>query len=428
MLSLTVKSFIKNIKNHALYLFFLTFIIASITLFSNLIAMQSSFLQVTGSKLLPDQIIPMRYDILSLLIIVTVVMIGFFAFQLYLNNQVKLLSIFRLGGTNFYKILSFFLIQLVVIFSLATLLGFNLGNLFFMFVNTYVCELLEIPVMEIQITNEALIYVICFICIKLFYLLLLTAGFVIRHEIKDLLRQQESFDPNNTKTIKKIPPKFQIFLAIIFVLIYLYVLIKSQGTYDSVFTGNLLIVSAAYPLLLKDGISNVLKKLKSLSVDTNKYIGFAHLDFTVRKILAYLGAFAILLVIVTTLMINSYSVFENFVYNICVYLILSIIFFLSIGYQLVLNVDNRQKDLTQLLRFGKTKNDLQKIISIEITGFFILVFLVTFLFPICSFVSAMIYNDVALNIILLLILFTAILFILTYVIVKKIYNQILKKI
>jgi hypothetical protein len=428
MLSLTVKSFIKNIKNHAVYLFFLTFIIASITLFSNLIAMQSSFLQVTGSELLPDQIIPMRYDILSLLIIVTVVMIGFFAFQLYLNNQAKLLSIFRLGGTSFYKILSFFLIQLVVIFSLATFLGFNLGNLFFVFVNTYVCELLEIPVMEIQITNESLIYVICFIGIKLFYLLLLTAGFVIRHEIKDLLRQQESFDPNNAKTIKKIPPKLQIFLTIIFVLIYLYVLIRSQGTYGSVFTGNLLIVSAAYPLLLKDGISNVLKKLKSLSVDTNKYIGFAHLDFTVRKILAYLGAFAILLVIVATLMINSYSVFENFVYNICVYLILSIIFFLSIGYQLVLNLDNRQKDLAQLLRFGKTKSDLQKIISIEITGFFIIVFLVTFLLPLCSFTSAVIYSDVTLNIILLLFLFTAILFILAYVIVKKIYNQILKKI
>lgn len=430
MFNLTAKMFSKNMRNHLVYLLFLTFLIAAITLFSNLLTMQSSYINASGAVFdgVPNTLNVFSYDLLSFVMILLLIFLGFYAFQYYLNSQSKILSIFRLSGTNFYKILVYMLLQLIVIFLIASCLGFGLGNFFYQMINVYLSQLMGLPIQELKITTEAIVYIVTIVGIELIYLLLLTMGFVYRHEIKDLLGYRESFDPKKGKARKATAPHVLFAASGIFLVLYVVIVIVQKATYSGIFMANLLIISFAFPLLLKNTLSALLKKMKQMSKSTNRFIGLSHLDFDLRKMIGYLIFFAILLVVVATWTIQSYSVYENFVYNICVYLILSIIFLFTIVYQMVLNIDSRKRDFSQLLKLGKTKRDIKKIITIEVLGFFIILFTIAFLMPTISFISAIIYGNVATTIIIILLAFNISLFVLSYIVTKAVYNSVIKTI
>ena len=423
MFALAVKSFVKDIRNHVIYLLFLTLSISTVTLFSNIISMQSSYLFTMEFE------VGTLYSLVSLIVIIMVIFLGFYAFQFYLSNQSKLLSIFRMGGSSFYKILGFMLFQLLIIFVIALFLGINLGFMFYRFINNYMLQLMNLSSIDIVFTSEAIIYIVIIVSIELIYLLLLTVGFVYRHQIKKLLGYQDEFDPIKGSSLSIINNKLKYRKYLFLVpIIYSVVCLLTKGRNAGILVGNLMIVGVVYPLFLSDGISDVIKMTKRKKKDTNIYLGLAHLDFDIRKTIRYLMVLSILLVVVCGMLISSYKVFNDFVYYVCVYFVLSLISMISIVYQLLLNIEDRKKDFIQLRKLGKTRKELKKIVNVELTGFYIVLYIITFLGPIATFISATLYQEVAISIIALLVAFYLGLVVISYVVTKIAYYNALRNI
>lgn len=433
MSSFTMKMFFKKSKNNFFYFLFLSFLFAAITLFSDLIVLQSSYIKNTTATALVNDMSGslsyvgnvLTYDVFSLVIILVIIFLGFYGFQFYLNNQTPILAVFRVSGVSFFKILFFMLVQLLIIYAAAVGIGFGIGTLFYQFMNGLIMQMMGIPQQAVVISSEAIIYIISIVGIKLAYLLMIAVGFIYRHEIKDLLRHQETFDPQKAIKQKKPSSKFQIVAMAISLFIYIGIIIFGSGKPHAVFNANCFIAIGGFSLLLENGIKLINDTLKVKTKDTNIYIGLCHLQFFIQKIIKYLIFFSILLVVISQLLVVSFPVLVDFVYNSYVYFIISIIFLFSIIYQFVLNANTRTKDFAQLIRLGKTKNDLNKILNVEIQGFFLVLFITIFIFPLLLFCSALIYGDLSIFMAFILIGSTFFIFIIAYLIAKTLLNKMI---
>ncbi len=303
---------------------------------------------------------------LAFLSMAFVVAMAFYAYNFYLENQTNELGIFMLSGSKFSRIFWYLLVQNVVIFGFAMVLGLGLGfavlPLVYLFINWF-CHL-DMPLFRYNLTAMMAVVLICLLLIV--YLAMVATGFVYRHDINNLLGMNQEAEKKDTRVIK-LP-------LIFYVIVFLSPLVAlfqrwDPGSFGIVGFAALL---AGFPGICHKVLPAVMRKLERKAFLTRKIalVAAGHFSQLVSGLATMLTVFAMICLLMNSMLLTNLQNAQNTALVLVNYAALLISAGMSVIYKLLLETDHRKQEFRHLYQLGYQVSDLKKMIVLEMAWLF----------------------------------------------------------
>ena len=301
------------------------------------------------------------------LAVVCVVLLVANAHNYFLYDKHQMMGIMKLSGCGYKEIFTYLITQTFTLLMIALPFGIILGSLGFEIFYYFFCYQIGIPYSFGNCSSTAIIYTFIIVIVLIFYLAIITVGFVSRYEVKELilykdsLHREQEYQKMLDYSISGMIPL--MIVAILFVRIFIsYQELDLMAGY-SIFSYGFFIGSIIKKCLVP--FITQLRKKKYI----NDKIMLATLSFVNLNMLRLNGLTRLLGGTITCAIYYMGRYFEyktDFMFFYLMFLIYTILAILAILYQMMMEAKSRTSTLKQLNKLGYTKADITKIIKKEV--------------------------------------------------------------
>lgn len=361
-------------KKSFFYIFTCTFSVMITFLFTNI-------LYNTNYHGLQQMYDPSDYNnifsvMLSYLVIAIVVAMNFYAYNFYLSSQTKEIGIYLLGGSKLTKIFSYLFVQNLFIFLIALVVGICLGYGAVPLVNQY---------MNMQMGTNYPIFVysptafwgtIGLTIVILFYLAVVSTGFIHRHEIKELLGMMGDMKKTNEGIIHL--PNF--IYAFIFFGAMIFVAFSGDASMNAVI--GFVAVLGGFLGVCRHIMPNIIGKVQRKWLITHRLglVSSGNFHHSLVQSCSVMQIFLMICIFMNAYMINSADDPKKYGLVFIAYVTLVISVAMALGYKILLDTNTRKITFKHLHKLGYSRSDLITMIKQEIIALFTFVLVILFMF------------------------------------------------
>lgn len=316
--------------------------------------------------------------ILSLVVVVIAMVMGFFANSYYLSGKTKELAIETLSGGNVLTLANYILTQNLIIMLISIPLGMGIGYFAIAFINQFLYSRIGITANIWQVYPAGMAYTIVSLITEMVWLVIVDTGYAYRTEIKTLISAEKTMNPKSEGFVKL--PKI-VFVALYLLPIFLFLVLKPDPfTYLAVSCIGLFGISG----ILKAVIPSLLGRVSKTKLLGNPYrmISSGNLKYSLKKATTLIQMLIISAIFLVCFMCAYYSDSKQLIIILMSYVVLTFLMAVSIVYKIIIEASHRAISFRHLKMIGYITKDLKKIIAQEVIG----LFGVIILFPVLYFV------------------------------------------
>ena len=377
----------KNSKNYLIFLGYQTLTVAIIFLFSYLLGAKESFLNIL--EIYEGEIINLGVEsyfnphilvLVSLMVLVVVTLLGFYSYQFFLNEQTKLLGIFKLSGVSNNTIIIFYTLQLSLILLISIPIGVSVGYVFSGYVNDMIFQSLAIENQSIQLPLETIIHVILIMGAQATYYGMISFGFVYRYEINELSSFKAKASPNKIRIFNFESKMITIVSVVYFIGMMIALFRLDSPDYDNIMLIGMLLVIPLNRIVFNI-IIPIINKWKWKLKNTNWFIALSNLVVTISKTFSLTLFICVCFICVFGINITTYEFISDEVFSKCISIATIIIFIVALVFSIPMQIRSRGNDSYQLMKLGKTRKDIKQIALIETIATIISIIFLTMFIP-----------------------------------------------
>jgi len=356
------KYFKKDFKDYIKsYFLFQTIAIINLFIFSHFVDNSNTFLRIHFDDYNIDSIEA------TFILIVMVIALGFYAYHYLLNTQNDKLAIFKLSGIKMSVIILYFLSYLFFIVFSSLILAIPLGILGLDVIYRFIFSSYGNTYPGFHFSSNIIAYFLVMLIFQVIYLVILTIGFIYRTEIKHLI-----YGATSLSVIKSRKKKQTILLNSLITLLGFFVLVYGFTNFEVTYGDLLFVGLVSIFLIVKRFISSILfwligqYKIRIASKYNNLFIGLTTLKTSLIKTNSIITILSFIVYFIFCNIYLSYQRPSDSVLNIAIYAFVTLILCITIGYQMLMNTNERKIDFEQLYNLGKTKKELLFILRFEV--------------------------------------------------------------
>ena len=413
----------KEYKQSLIYTLTLALTIAVTFLFFNII--DNRYLM--ENSVLNDVLTLPFSTTLSFIIILFCAFMIIFANSFYVSRKTKEIAIMTMSGSSFLKITLYLFYQNMVMTVIAFPIGLLIGYLMSIGVNQVIYQILHHSVSLFYIPMNAFGDTLICILAIIFTQLMYVSGYVYRHDIQYLLKQENTIDLRTNKLVP-IPSFFYMIVYVFGIVLLCTTEYEVTSSLVPCFVGVL-------------GIGGMIKycfgsfftyiKKKKYLKDSICLISFSYLYTSLRKSVFLIQIYAVSLSTMVAIMIQQYNSPREMVTAIIGFVVMMLLLLASLLYKYSMDIQSRKTSFYNLYKLGYSSQSLVKIVLYEVIGFYGIVFLLPFIYVVVTLVLAYIHSIVSIGFVGILlgvqILFVVIVGVITLIIYKNAVLQQVKE-
>ena len=328
-----------------------------------------------------------NYGVMVLAVCI-IILLAVYAHNYFLTEKYKFMGIMRLGGSNFKEVLTYILTQTFMLVIIALPIGLVLGTLIYLYIN-------HLFVVKAGFSGggalsiESFLYSLVILFILIFYLAIITVGFVHRHEITELLGYKKSMDRNqdSQKMLNfSTPGIFYLFLIIG----GLFIIIRAIGSGSNVaIVVGIISLAAFMDGFVSKWLSPFIEKLRRGVFITNQRmvatLGFVNVSL--RRVIVLVQLLGGSLLATSSYLARYIDSISDFIYFYLLFLIFVVLTSLALLYQILMETASRKESLKQLYIIGYTKKDIQSIVRNEIVILMTIIFIIGYIYTFFAYIN-----------------------------------------
>ena len=423
----SIEMLLKDWKTNVYYLIMISIVSATSFVFGNISYDKDLKVEMVTNQF--GSLVPRYSEFIIMIVLGFSLFLAIYAYLYVLKNKSQELKLIKLTGSSVKKMMYFLIVQNIVLLVLGSFLGLIIGFIINPLVNYIIYSFLNLSKSYFFFDMRA-----CFDCFKIniFTLLIttiLSTGYVYRNEIKDL--SIEKSDWTKDRRMIKFPTGVHIFLYCLGLVMFM------TAEKDTMLLG-----AVVYSIIGCCGASGLIRKKlciilndiinRSEKVDKIKYIAVNSLIYTLKQnFLLTLG----LLFTSTSMMawtVTCISEPKEFIVSLVSFVFSLILLYSSVLSKFLSEFKERKLNLIFLWKCGYAKDDLKKIVVLEILYFFLIIFVFSLMYILLMLIRFVYFNVLPLllaGILLFIYVFITLgAVVLTILCVSKNYKTLIRKV
>ena len=302
-------------------------------------------------------------SILALVIMMIAAATACFANSFFLSKKTGEIAICTMSGAGVGGVTLYLVIQNFTIILIAMPIGLLIGYLCNPLLNAILYQSLGVHANIWYVSLEALVLAIVSLLAQIAALTISNAGFAYRHDILTLLNLNNRMNALPPITAIRMP--IIVYWIVTFIPIYVFFKIPSDPiNYIYITMLGLFGVSG----LFKRGIPRLIKKIQRQFniVKSKQLIAFGNFSLSLSKTSLLIQIIILSILVMICLIIDNLKKPQNLTITILSYGIIIFLMSVSILYKVILENSNNVILYQSLYKLGYIKNDLKKIMKLEI--------------------------------------------------------------
>lgn len=357
---------------------------------------------------------------LTVIVITICMIVAALVNDFFIKNKSSTMAIYLTGGATYFQLASYLLIQMLFILLVSLPLSFFIINVLRPLLN-------KIFITGFRMNFESLIATIVILSVLSAGMVLLNLGFAYRMTIYNLLNETKSTIKRKIPfpfeiTIKQKTKNILIILMFIFSITQLYI----SGNDKQGFLFACLIGLISFYFMLEEiMIPYINTKLKQTT--PIKLITLGYLRHDIRKNKFYIMLYLVSQMLFISIMAASASTDIEKELSYISLIMINLLLLLSLSFKYSASLSMRIKELSTLRQCGYNQKQLRQIIFKQVTNYFGLLFICSFFFMINIFISMLIHDLLAMEMVLSVLIMTYIPFLIVYGLVYLYYDFFTRK-
>jgi putative ABC transport system permease protein len=364
-------TFIDDIKNSLFYMIVLIF---------SIVVMFHTF-----NIILNEQVVVPRSNeyidlsTLGFVILAVSCMFIVFANSYYLEEKFKEYAVITLSGRSIGEVCKIVVIRNFIITITSVVVGCVIGVVTSFPVMKVIFNLIGVTRIENYVSQNALIITALIIFTELESVFLINTGSIYRKNINELVNRKKRAYVTDNRMLKLNP--------IIYILVYLLPVISIIVPNDSgekVKTVRLAILIGIFGVqgIIRYVIPNVIANYRNKKLVTDKFklIILSNLYYSIQKSIALI-LFLVVSTILTISIGGQYKIgtVVNTMSLVCYGLII-VVMSLTVVYKFLIEAKSRKENFEQLKLLGYTKDEVRKIIGVEVIAYYAIIMLLPLIY------------------------------------------------
>lgn len=371
----SIEMLLKDWRTNIFYLLIIAIVSATTFVFGNI-----SYDKNLKAEMVTNQfgsLVPRYSEFIIMIVLGFSLFLAIYAYLYVLKNKSQELKLIKLTGSSEKKMMCFLIAQNIVLLVLGSIFGLIIGFIINPLVNYIIFSFLNL--------SKSIFFFdvrVCFDCFKiniftLFITTILGIGYVHRNEIKDL--SIEKSDWTKDRRMIKLPTGLHILLYCLGLVMFMtaekYTILFGAVFYSMIgCCGASGLIRKKICMILKDFIN------RTEETDKIKYIAINSLIYTLKQsYLLILG----LLFTSTSMMawtVTCISEPKEFIVSLISFVFSLILLYGCVMLEFLSKFKEKKLNLLFLWKCGYTKDDIKKIIVLEIFYFFLIIFIFSLIY------------------------------------------------
>jgi len=326
---------------------------------------------------------------LCLLILLPIFFLNLHGFDFYLRSKSEEITIFKIGGASYSKIIHFIFKELRIILMLALVIGFPLGLVTSTMVMSIASTSIQILDLIVAIPLMTIILFLVIFILQMLYLFALIIRFLDINSLSELLRYKKAYTSNQKDIAYSKLNMTTIFNAVIGLIslywLWYFLMYSTVGNAGDLILGSAF-GSIVYIFSIRGVVCYGILWIRDMFMfnKTNAYLILTYLYQFFIKMKSTIMLFGLSVFFLITSTLLNFGNYTEVVILMIVCIVTALFLFFTFFFQTTNMVRNQITNFDQLYRLGKTKKDIHKIIFWEIFIFCTISSLLIYALPFIS--------------------------------------------